>query len=261
MEFSLKKNEISIFRRSFIFIKNLFLYVVLILSLFLFTGATCSPISPPSITPSRSLKVQDEGSKSVSVYGGLGGQIFDTGGHGIGLEASLRLKDDTGLSANIIGATGEELLENDYSLFGIGTGLIKYIGRLNSESYLMAFEPRMDIMYLTNGTLSSVPNFNLHISYFLLKFLEGRLTLRSGASLVVSRGDEINVSKSVSDSVYTKSCIMNTIYVGGDIGCLFHYKNSYIGPSFGLLYTHTTEKCYYCSDEWFYLLLNTGISF
>lgn len=240
---------------------RILLLIAIIFGLFIFMGATCSPISPPAFTPSKSLKIKKEGSISTDIIGGAAGQVFDLGGYGAGVSSEYRVKDDIGVGINLFGARGEDDLENNHSLFQGGIGITRYLLRVDDKSYIFALEPRMDFTSITNGSFSIIPNFVLHSSY-RISIVEPRLTLRTGASLLASRGDEVNIEKPIdSSSGYQKAFLKDIVYLGGDLGILFHIGRFYIGPSTGIMFTKTFEECSDCSDGWFYYMLNLGADF
>ncbi len=241
--------------------KKLILLISSIVSLFVFSGATCSPISPPAFSPSRTLKAQKEGDVSVKMFGGAATQVFDLSGVGIGLEADYRAEENTEVVFGISGAKGEDDLENNHSVFQTGAGIVKYFLELNDDSYLFAFEPRIDFVYITNGTVSAIPNLVIHTSY-RYGLIEPKLTLRAGSSLILSRGDEVNVDKPVSGpAVYRKDFLKDIIYGGGDLGILFHFGRLYTGPVLGVMYTKSLKDCEECTDLWMYYLINAGVDF
>lgn len=241
--------------------KKLFFLIALVVSLFVFLGATCSPISPPAFSPSRTLKAQKEGDVSVKMFGGAATQVFDLSGVGVGIEADYRAEENTEVVFGISGAKGEDDLENNHSVFQTGTGIVKYFLKHNDNSYLFAFEPRIDFVYITNGTASAIPNLVVHGSY-RYGLIEPKLTLRAGSSLILSNGDEVNVDKPVSaQTVYKKDFLKDIIYSGGDLGVLFHFGRVYAGPGLGVMYTKSLKECEKCTDLWMYYLVNAGIDF
>ncbi len=131
-----------------IIIKQIVIFLSIVLGFVILTGATCSPISPPAFTPSRSLKAQGEGNISVNMFGGATSELFDLSGYGAGIEAGYYPYEDTGITLNIFGSKGEDDLENNHSLFEGGLGLIRYFKKLNGDSYLLAFEPRLDFSFI-----------------------------------------------------------------------------------------------------------------
>ncbi len=105
---------------------------------------------------------------------------------------------------NIFGSKGEDNIENNHLLFEGGGGITKYIYKFNDRTYLFAIEPRIDFSYITNGSVSIIPNFVIHSSY-RYRFIEPRLTLRGGFSLLIARGGKVNVSEEVYDNqIYTE---------------------------------------------------------
>ncbi|MGB9599774.1 MAG: hypothetical protein ACP5QK_08780 [Myxococcota bacterium] len=116
------------------------------------------------------------------------------------------------------------------------------------------------ISFITNGSISVIPNLVLHSSY-RLSMIEPRLTLRLGASLLASKGDEINVEKEVVSGLYKKDFLKDVVYAGGDLGILLHFEKFYAGPSVGLMYIKTFDRCESCSDMWLYYTMNIGANF
>ncbi|MCX7958605.1 MAG: hypothetical protein N3B13_06110 [Deltaproteobacteria bacterium] len=233
----------------------------LVLSLLLFIGATCSPVSPPAFTPSRTLTSKSEKDISVNMFGGLTSQVFDLGGYGGGFEAEYRLREDTDVVFGVAGAKGEDDLQNNHSVFEVGTGVVKYVYQINDTSYLLAFEPRIDFAYITNGSVSFIPNLTIHSSY-KYKFFEPKLTVRAGSSLLLLRGDNVNIDKDIIESeVYKKDFLKDIVYVGADTSLLLHAGKIYAGPGLGVMHTISLRNCDNCSDLWFYYLLNAGFRF
>jgi len=217
----------------------------LVIGLFMM-GATCSPLSPPAFAPSKSLMNFSDESFNYRLYGGCVRSVWDINGEGAGIEVEYSANQN-GLGINAFFGNGSGPFKNKNSLLETGLFLTKYYGD-KEDFLLMAFEPRLDMAFITNESASIIPNILVHYSLVFHPF-EIKFTLRGGTSRVVNRGKPIIVEEIESISlfgssddkpVYIQSYLLDTVFLGLDIGLLYHFNGMYAG--FSLVYMHISAE-------------------